>query len=93
MDALVFDPRFWLALGVLLVIADILIGMAHFALAVGVACIVLSAILYGQELHWYGAWLGTWRAVALTFAVLAVVSVGLLRLTLRRPGQQDINRY
>ena len=92
-EAVVLDPRSWLVLGLTLGIADILFGAANLALAIGVACGLVSAVLFGQELEWYGTILASWRSVALLFSGFSIASVLLLRLTLRRGTVAHINRY
>lgn len=92
METLLLDPRVWLAAGIALTIADILVGMAHFALAVGVACGLVSGVLFGQERDWYTA-VETWQGVALLFAVFSVASVAVLRWLVLRRTTPDVNRY
>lgn len=95
MEALVFEPKIWLAAAAVLVIADMLLGLGNFALAVGVACALLAVVLFGQDHGWFGsrAVLATWRGVAVAFAALAVLSVVALRFVAYGRRPTDINKY
>ena len=93
-----FRPEIWAILGILLVLLDILLGFAFFILPIGLAAFIMAALLYGQQNMWYGDMVlfGVWRDVGLGFAVLSILSIGLVKLVFQRDRgtrDEDINRY
>jgi membrane protein implicated in regulation of membrane protease activity len=46
----IFFPEIWLILGILLIAADVLIGTAFFALSIGVAALIIAALLFIQDM-------------------------------------------
>lgn len=96
MDYWSFQPEIWVILAILLVGADILLGLQFFVLAIGVAALLLSGVLFAQQNLWFGDALviETWRGVGVWFSALSLVSIFLIKLVLRwRRGQPDINEY
>lgn len=97
MSTLLLDLQFWVALGLLLVLADIFLGFGLFVLPVGVAALIVAGIIFVQT----NAVLGItqlyddWQGLVYWFAGLSVVSVGLLRLIFQRARKDspDINQY
>ena len=97
MSTLLLDAQFWVALGLVLVLADIFLGFSLFVLPVGVAALIVAGIIFVQ----INAILGItqlysdWQGLVYWFAGLSVVSVGLLRLIFQRPKKDlpDINQY
>lgn len=97
MSTLLLDAQFWVALGLVLVLADIFLGFSLFVLPVGVAALIVAGIIFVQT----NAILGItqlysdWQGLVYWFAGLSVVSVGLLRLIFQRPKKDlpDINQY
>lgn len=97
MSSLLLDAQFWVALGLVLVLADIFLGFSLFVLPVGVAALIVAGIVFVQT----NAILGItqlysdWQGLVYWFAGLSVVSVGLLRLIFQRPKKDlpDINQY
>ena len=90
------QPELWLILALVLVGADIMLGLQFFVLSIGVAALVLSGVLLAQESQWFGdaVVVETWHGVGVWFAVLSVASIFLLKLlTRRRKDQPDINEY
>ncbi len=90
LDYLVFQPLFWLALGLALIAADVLLGLGFFMLPWGVSALLLAAILAlfpYLMVSWVEA-LGLW-------AFLSVIVLVPLRRFYgrRRDGQKDINEY
>ena len=87
MSTLLLDAQFWVALGLVLVLADIFLGFSLFVLPVGVAALIVAGIIFVQT----NAILGItqlysdWQGLVYWFAGLSVVSVGLLRLIFQRP--------
>lgn len=92
-----FLPEAWLIAGILLVVLELFEG-SMIALPIGVAALIVAGIVKAQAMLWFGdiVLLETWRDVLLCFALLAVASVGLIRLVFqRRRNKQpdDINDY
>lgn len=92
-----FKPEIWLIAGVALVIADMLFGLALFALSVGIAAGLISGMLYLESEFWFANQiiLTSWREVFLIFAVLSVLMVFVIRRLFQARNDQgsDINQY
>lgn len=91
------DTQFWVAVGLLLVLADIFLGFNLFVLPVGVAALIVAGIIVVQENGVLGAapLYDDWQGVIYWFAGLSVISVVLLRIVFQRFKQDspDINDY
>lgn len=90
------QPEFWLILALVLVGADIILGLQFFVLSIGVASLLLAGVLLAQQNQWFGdaVLIETWHTVGVWFAVLSVVSILLIRFLVRqRRDQPDINEY
>lgn len=90
------QPEFWLILALVLVGADIVLGLQFFVLSVGVAALVLSGVLLAQENQWFGeaVVVETWHGAGIWFAVLSVASIFLIKFLARhRRAQPDVNEY
>ena len=83
------DLQFWVALGLLLVLADIFLGFSLFVLPVGVAALIVAGIIFVQTNAVMGITqlYDDWQGLVYWFAGLSVVSVGLLRLIFQRQGK------
>lgn len=91
-----FQPEFWLILALVLVGADIMLGLQFFVLSIGVASLLLAGVLLAQQNQWFGdaVLIETWHSVGVWFAVLSVASILLIKLLVRqRRDQPDINEY
>ncbi|MDW3204927.1 MAG: hypothetical protein R8L07_05235 [Alphaproteobacteria bacterium] len=92
-----FRPEVWIILAMVLIIADIMIGLNLFVLPVGVAAALVSAALFAENRFWFSdtILLEDWQDVLIAFAVLSVVSVFLIRKLFqrRRDDSPDINEY
>ncbi len=92
-----FKPQVWIILGILLVIADVFLGYDFFVLPTGIAAFFIAAILYGQNNQWFGdsVIFETWHDIGITYAILALISIALLKFGLQRKKQDepDINDY
>lgn len=92
-----FRPEAWVIAGLVLIIADILVGFGLIVLPFGVAALLLAALLYGHSQQLFGGAdpFSSWRAVLIWFAGLSIVSVGLIRVVFQRSKKNgsDINRY
>ena len=90
------QPEFWLILALVLVGADIMLGLQFFVLSIGVASLLLAGVLLAQQNQWFGdaVVIETWHSVGVWFAVLSVASILLIKFLVRqRRGQPDINEY
>ena len=93
----VFQYKAWIIVGIVLVIVDIWIVSGMIILPVGVAALLLAALLFGDSQQLYGEMnlFPSWRAVLIWFAGLSIFSVGLIRIVFQRSGTNgtDINKY
>ncbi|MDG2051140.1 MAG: hypothetical protein P8M78_13365 [Myxococcota bacterium] len=89
-----FSPELWFTLAVVLIIADVLIGMEFFVLSVGVAAFMISGLLWTQH-HGLFELFESWRQIALCFAVLSLASIALIKWMFQNSGKngRDINEY
>ena len=88
----------WIILGLLLIIVDIAVGFSLIILPVGIAALLLAALLYGESQQLFGehsALFPSWRIVLVWFAGLSILSVGLIRFVFQRARKNgtDINKY
>ena len=90
-----FDPNFWLIIGVLLIIADIFLA-SFFLLPIGISALCMAALIYFDTAHiWEKEIFTTWHNVLLWFAVLSVATIFIIQMIMkiRREKQKDINQY
>ena len=95
-EAWLFSPYLWVFAALLLVGADMVFGLEYFVLSIGVAALVMAALLYLQDRPWAPAApaIESWRGVGVWFAGLTVASVAAIRLLFqRRGGPPDPNEY
>ncbi len=86
-------PEVWLIVGIVLIIVEILIGTVYFLLALGVAGLILSGIVFFQEIFLFGL-LTDWMDVAICYGILSIVSIFIVKALVRKDSQdQDINQY
>jgi len=75
---------------------DIFLG-SYFILPIGVSAFCMSVIIYSQNNYWFDGlvFFETWRDVAIGFAVLSVISIGIVRFVFARKSDEDpdINEY
>lgn len=92
-----FQPEVWIVLGLVLIIVDILVGFGMIVLPVGVAALLLAALLYGHSWLLFGDadLFPSWRMVLIWFASLSIVSIGLIQVLFQRSRKNgnDINKY
>ena len=90
-----FQPKFWIILGVVLILIDIFLA-SFFLLPIGISSLILSIILYVEK---SGLWtlniFSTWRDVLIWFAAISLLSVFLMKLFSRNRDRNsnDINDY
>ena len=91
-----FEPQAWLIAGLVLVIADIFLGYGFFVLPIGIAAFLISGLLVIDEGGYFSSKMfGSWRDILIYFAVLSVISIGILRLVFQKykSDDKDINQY
>ncbi len=88
------NPQIWIIAGILLIVVEVLVG-GMFALPVGVSALGMAVLMYADEQSLLGEsrLLTDWEDILIAFAVLTVVSVGVLRLLFQRKDEGDINKY
>ena len=92
-----FQPEVWIILGILLAGAELVTGVMV-ALPLGVASFLTAALIYAQENLWFGdfVFFETWRGVLFAFAILSVISIGILKYVFQtqvKKKQKDISDY
>jgi len=92
-----FQAEVWLILALILIIADIVVGLDFFVLPVGIAAAVVSAMLFAESRFWFSdtILLESWREVLIAFAILSVAAIFLIRKLFQRRhiDTPDINQY
>ena len=94
-DYWLFEPHFWLIVGLLLIIADIFLA-SFFLLPIGVSAIIMAALIYFEHQHFIDVGLfSSWRGVLVSFAALSVLSIFIIQsfVRIRRKDHKDINQY
>ena len=90
-------PEVWVILAIVLVVVDLMFGMDFFVLSVGVASLIIAGLLWIQQNGAAGhfAFFNNWRQIALGFAVLSLVSIGLVKFVFQTKSEDepDINEY
>ncbi|MCP4900691.1 MAG: hypothetical protein GY906_27320 [bacterium] len=90
-------PEVWVILAIVLVVADLLIGMDFFVLSAGVAALIVAGLLWIQQNGMSGdfVFFDTWRQIVFGFAGLSLVSIGLIRNVFQKKTGDgpDINEY
>ena len=87
------QPQIWLILGIILIIAEVLIGAAYFLLALGVACLLFALTMFLQEMGLF-LLIEDWIDVSFSYGVLALASVATLKLFVEKGAKSDdINKY
>jgi membrane protein implicated in regulation of membrane protease activity len=96
-SAFLFSPQVWLIFAVALILLDLLAGLALFVVSLGAAAIVIAGMLYAQQQGFsMPVLLDDWQALALTFSVLSVACIGLVKLLFQRSPKaegKDINHF
>ncbi len=94
-DYFLFEPKFWLILGLLLIIIDVFL-FSFFLLPIGVAALIMSALIFFDSQHMSESELFTnWYQVLISFSFISVGSIAIIRILarLRRKDREDINDY
>ena len=100
MDALnywSYVTEVWVIMGLLLIIGDIFLGFNFFVLPIGIAALIISVFVYIENNDVFGPIIifSDWKMVIFWFAVLSIISVGLLRYFFQRNQKDvpDVNEY
>ena len=84
-------------LGLILIIGDVFLGFNFFVLPIGIAALIISALVYIENNDVFGPIIlfSDWKVVIFWFAVLSIISVGLLKYVFQRnqKDEPDINSY
>jgi|TARA_B100000315_G_C14420887_1_gene515495 membrane protein implicated in regulation of membrane protease activity len=92
----VFQAKVWVILGFILIIVDIFLG-SYFILPIGIAAFLISGLIVAQNRLWFGdyTFFETWRDIAIYFAILSVISIGIIKLIFQKrfENETDINKY
>ena len=92
----VFQAKVWVILGFILIIVDIYLG-SFFILPIGIAAFLISGLILAQNQLWFGDYifLESWRDIAIYFAILSVISIGIIKLIFEKrfKKEPDINEY
>ena len=90
------QPELWVIAALILIIADLIFGLALFVLSIGVAALIIAGFLFAQAQGWVGetVFIETARGAGTWFAGLSVAAVTGLKLGFRQTRRQpDINQY
>ena len=88
------QPELWLLIGMGCVFGETLFGAAYLLLSLGVASLVVSALLFLQENEIVVFWLNDWSDITITYGVASLISVVLLRVFFQNSVKKDdINKY
>ncbi len=97
MNNLIFLTEIWIILAIVLIVADLVLGMNYLLLPVGVACFFIAILVFLKNNGLVPDFISfyNWQHVGLWFAGLSLVSIGLLKLYGRSKlkSNEDINKY
>lgn len=94
-----FDPVFWLILGVIMIIVEILFGLNFFILPLGISAFLLSLLL---ELEFIGIYVvfdepifTNWKDILFAYSLFSIISVSAIKLLFSKTQKdiKDINDY
>jgi membrane-bound ClpP family serine protease len=101
-----FVPEIWIIMGIILILADVLIGLSYILIPFGIACFITSGLVainnsdylyslsHSNEFVYNYLNLESWQDILYWYAALSIISVFLLRFITRgRPEKPDINQY
>lgn len=92
-----FQPQAWIIAGIILIIADIVLGVNFFILPFGVAALLMSlGIVLDQNLYLGDVvFLQTWKTVLIVYSAMSVACIFLIRLVFQKKlkERKDINEY
>ncbi len=92
-----FLPELWVILGIILILADLFIGLSYVLLPFSISSILTALLIFfdSQGMLYDIISFDTWRNVIYWFAGLSFFSVVILRkfTQIGRKGTDDINKY
>jgi membrane protein implicated in regulation of membrane protease activity len=86
-------PEVWLIAGLVLIVAELLLGSGYFLLALGVAALIFSGLVRLQEKGLISL-LADWMDIAVVYGLLTLVSIFILKFFVQdKTKNEDINKY
>jgi membrane-bound ClpP family serine protease len=86
-------PEVWLIAGIVLIVAELLLGSAYFLLALGCAALIFSGLIFLQEKEFI-SFFADWMDIAVMYGLLTLVSIILLKVFVQDKAKiKDINKY
>ena len=96
-NSLIFLTEVWIILAIVLIVADLVLGVNYLLLPIGVACFLIAILAFLKNNGLIPEFIGfdNWRHVGLWFAGFSLISIGLLKLYGRSTSKsdEDINKY
>ncbi len=96
-ETLVFVTEIWVILAIVLMLADLFLGLNYILLPVGIACLIIAGLVFLKNNGLLPDFitLETWHHVGFWFAGLSVASVSILKFYARAgvKDEEDINKY
>ena len=86
-------PEVWLIAGIILIVVELLLGTAYFLLALGVAALIFSGLVFLQEKELIN-FVTDWMDIAVVYGLLTLVSIFILKFFVQDKAKgEDINKY
>ena len=90
-----FQPYAWLILGISIIIIDVFLGFV--LLPFGISSLMVSGLMFSDKFILFEDFIffDTWQDILLCYALLSLVSVGILKVLLQNKifSKTDINKY
>ena len=91
----IFQPYFWIILGLIIIIIDIFLGFI--LLPFGISALLIAVLIFTDRKSILGDFFffETWRDICLYYALLSLIALGALKLFFKKSkkGKADINDY
>ena len=95
-----FLPQFWIIIGILFIVLEMLNGSLIFFLPVGIGALLNALILYIQENHmlnneslFHYEIISVWHHSLISLALFSVIASYSLRHLTVKKNQKDVNNY
>lgn len=85
-------PEVWVIAGLCLIVLEVAIGAAYFLLALGVASLTLSIVVYLEERDMVNL-IDDWTDIAVWYAAFSLLAILILKLFVQSESKEDINNY
>ena len=96
-QTLIFVTEVWVIVGIVLILADMFLGMNYILLPIGIACLLIAAMVFGKNSGFLPTSmpLDDWKHVAYWFAGLSIASIAILKFFARSRSKkdEDVNLY